>query len=1017
MKLPVYYEDPHTNHVGTMPNRAYFIPASRRMEDLMVHRENSDRFQLLNGQWKFCYGKNIHEFSDLFFEPSFQADNWDTISVPGVWQHNGYDQSQYITHGYPFPFDPPHVPLDTPCGAYLRDFVYMPDELAPKAYLNFEGVDSCFYVWLNGRFVGYSQVSHSTSEFDVTDAIRPGKNTLAVLVLKWGDGSYLEDQDKFRYTGIFRDVYILKRPESCIRDYFTTTTLDTDSAAVMVRFEYTGNAVPTKLNLLNEAGETVATGEVAYFDSDDVYTHQAVLFVKEPVLWNPEQPYLYTLVIETPDEVIMDRVGLRKIYIENSVVYLNSSPIKFRGVNRHDSDPFVGPAVDLEHMKRDLRLMRENNFNAIRTSHYPNAPVFYHLCDEYGFMVIDEADNESHGALEVVHQDGEQIEHWSETLSDNPEYIEATVDRVQLCVHRDKNRPCVLIWSMGNESAYGCCFEAALAWTKQFDPSRLTHYEGVRYRSKKHEYDYSKLDLYSRMYPSFEQMQTYVDSQPAKPLILCEYAHAMGNGPGDMEDYWQMFHTYPVMCGGFIWEWCDHAVYGGKTADGKVKFLYGGDHGEYPESGNFCMDGLVYPDRKPHNGLLEFKNVHRPARVTAFDQDTGTLTLYNYMDFVSLNDYLTIRYEVYCDGETISAGEITEVPVIAPHAEGTAALAVHTPEKGSCYLKVSYFLKNDTALLNAGHSLGFDEIKLRNADERNQKAVAMREAKGAGKSVTVTENGRYLDINGDGFSYRYDTFTGCFHKMSFRGKELLEQPMGLNIWRAPTDNDRNIKLRWMAVKYDRGYSRTYETRWETVEDGVRITSTGSMLAPIVQPFMTLHLQWTVSEDGALTAQIHVKRNLEFLELPRFGLRLFLPRALDQVIYYGLGPMENYIDKRQAAYHGLFRDTVMGLHEDYIRPQENGARSDCEFVTLESDELRITVVGFESFSFNASCYTQEELTAKNHNFELEESGHTVLCLDYRHNGIGSDSCGHALLEKYRLDEENMEFMIRIIPEVK
>ena len=1002
MIVPACYEDLHTHHLGTTPNRAYFLPASQRCDDLVEHREWSDRFQLLNGNWKFRYCPSIHDFEDLFYDPSFDAGGWNTIPVPSVWQNHGYDRHQYTNIRYPFPADPPFVPVENPCGAYLCDFVYAPEEAAPRAYLNFEGVDSCFYVWLNGQYLGYSQVSHATSEFDVTAAIRPGQNRLAVLVLKWCDGSYLEDQDKFRTSGIFRDVYLLKRPEHCIRDYFITTQLGQEEATVRIRFAYNGEPVPTAIQLLGSGDQQIASALAAPFDGGGTYTHQAILTVKNPVLWNPEQPFLYTLILETPGEVITDRVGLREIYTQNNQVYLNGSPIKFRGVNRHDSDPVTGPVISVEHMKRDLRMIKEHNFNAIRTSHYPNAPMFYQLCDQYGFLVIDEADHESHGAAELYCSENDRwedhVEHWNEPFADNPEFLEATVDRTQRCVQRDKNRPCVICWSMGNESAYGCCFEAALAWTKHFDPARLTHYESAQYRSRKRKYDFSNIDLYSNMYPSLETLRQYVDSNPDKPYLMCEYSHAMGNGPGDLEDYWQFIQAHDEMSGGFVWEWCDHAVYAGEASNGKTKYLYGGDHGEYPHDGNFCVDGLVYPDRRPHTGLLEYKNVHRPVRVTAFDQQAGQVTLHNYMDFVSLNDYLTIAYEISQDGQVVCSGQVDKVPAIGPHTDGTIQLPVDVPAKGRCYLTLRYCLKNGTQLLPAGFPLGFDEVKLQNADERNQKALQIWKIKApTDDSITVSEDERYLTIGTGNFTYRYDKFRGMFSRMTFDGTELLDKPMDFNIWRAPTDNDRKRKLHWMAAHYDRAITRAYRTHYVAADSEIRIHSDASLSAISVQRFLDIEIDWTVSAGGAVTANILVKRNMEFPELPRLGLRLFLPRELEQVRYYGLGPMENYPDKRHAARHGLFTDTVTGLHEDYIRPQENGAHGDCNFVTLESSRLRLTAVAPEGFSFNASHYTQEELTEKAHNFELEPCGSTVLCLDYRHNGIGSNSCGPDLMK--------------------
>ena len=799
MIIPAHYENLLMQHQNTTPNRAYYIPASVRLDDAAEHRERSDRFQLLNGNWRFRYYESIHDLTEHFYEPDFCCDAYDTIPVPSVWQNHGYDQHHYTNIRYPFPADPPYVPYDNPCGAYLHRFSYQKDEAAPRAYLNFEGVDSCLYVWLNGQYVGYNEVSHSTSEFDVTDKIIEGENVLAVLVLKWCDGSYLEDQDKFRTSGIFRDVYILKRPENCIRDYFVTNTLEADKATLRIRFAYNGEAVPTAVKLLDRSDKVVAKGKPAAYENGGVYTHQMTMTVKEPTLWNPEQPYLYTLLLEMPNEIITDRWGFREIHTENNMVYLNGSPIKFRGVNRHDSDPVTGPVISVEHMKRDLRMIKEHNFNSIRTSHYPNAPMFYQLCDQYGFLVIDEADHESHGASELYCSENEvwenHVEHWNEPFADNPDFLEATMDRTQRCVQRDKNRPSVICWSMGNESAYGCCFEAALAWTKHFDPARLTHYESAQYRSRTRKYDFSNIDLYSNMYPSLETLQAYVDSNPDKPYLMCEYAHAMGNGPGDLEDYWKFIQANGEMSGGFVWEWCDHAVYKGDTEDGKPIYWYGGDHGEYPHDGNFCVDGLVYPDRRPHTGLLEYKNVNRPARVAAYDPKAGQLTLHNYMDFVSLHEYLSIAWELTCDGEMLQSGIIEKIPAIAPHADGTLPLHVEIPNKGKCFLKIRYLAKQATELLPAGFDLGFDEIFLDNADSRNQVALALWKKKALLEdNIVVTEEERWLILSTMNYTYRYDKFTGMFAKLTYGGQELLNKPMDLNIWRAPTDNDRKIKV-------------------------------------------------------------------------------------------------------------------------------------------------------------------------------------------------------------------------------
>ena len=995
MIVPRHYENLHLLHENTMPNRAYYIPASRRREDLTEHRERSDRMLLLSGTWKFRYYASIYDLQEPFYAPGFDAGDFEPIRVPGMWQIQGYDCHQYTNVRYPFPFDPPYVPQENPCGAYLREFDYHPDLAAPRVYLNFEGVDSCFYVWLNGQYVGYSQVSHCTSEFDVTEYLRDGGNTLAVLVLKWCDGSYLEDQDKFRMSGIFRDVYLLRRPQRHLRDYTVTTT----RSAVTVRLE---GDIPVKVSLSDgDALLAQATG-----------TESVTLSVAHPKLWNAEQPYLYTLTLETEHEVITERVGFREIAIRDRVVRLNGQPIWFRGVNRHDSDPVTGFAVSVEQMKRDLLLMKQHNINAIRTSHYPNAPVFYQLCDQYGFYVVDEADNESHGTSELMRrgQDWESyMQTWCSPIPDNPEFAEAILDRTERLVSRDRNRPCVLVWSMGNEGGYGCNFEAALKWTKETDPTRLTHYEAARYVPKARKSDYSNLDLYSRMYPSDREINEYLNGNPDKPMILCEYAHAMGNGPGDLEEYFQLFDRDPRMCGGFVWEWCDHAIYQGTAENGKPVYCYGGDHGEFPHDGNFCMDGLVYPDRRPHTGLLELKNVQRPARIVAFDQTTGEITLKNQMDFVNLRDYLTARYTVTCDGVPIAEGE-AEVPSVKPRQTGTVSVPMEVPGKGRCFLKLSYFLKHATELLPAGHPLGFDEIALSNADGRDQTVVRLWEHRPG--ALETAETDRYLTVTGDGFTYRFSKLTGLWERLERDGKSLLVRPMELNLWRAPTDNDRYVKTQWLRACYDRAHARAYETQWEASEGVVTIRTSLSVSAVTVQRILTGDVTWTVDGGGRITLALSLDRDGAFPMLPRFGLRLFLPGQMERVTYCGLGPMENYPDKRRAASHGRYETTVSALHEDYLRPQENGSHGDCDYMILEGGGVRLAAAGEQGFSFNASHYSQEELTAKGHSFELEESGCTVLCLDYAQSGVGSNSCGPELREAYRLEPEHIDFRLAL-----
>ena len=1011
MLVPRFYEDLNVMHDKTMPARTYYIPASVRMNDLVEHRERSDRFQLLNGEWKFQYYNSIYDVTESFYEKGYDVSGFDQVTVPGVWQMDGYDTHQYTNIRYPFPFDPPYVPQDIPCGAYVHNFEYHREKKASKAFLNFEGVDSCFYVWVNGAYAGYSQVPHATSEFDVTDLLNEGENTLAVLVLKWCDGSYLEDQDKFRMSGIFRDVYLLKRPEKTIRDYYITTDVEKDRVVVKLDMHF-AEPVETKVTIEDKYGAVVARGETA---ENGVLE----LTVLNPVLWNAENPYLYQVILTMPDEVIVDRIGFRTIEIKDKVVYFNGEKIKFRGVNRHDSDPETGFVIDIQQIKKDLMLMKQHNFNAIRSSHYPNAPYFYQMCDEYGFMVIDEADIEAHGPFMLYRKedtDQNRFHRWNEKIADDPAWEKAIVDRVQLMVQRDKNRPSIVMWSMGNESAYGCNFEKALAWTKKFDPARITQYESARYRNYDITYDYDNLDLYSRMYPSLQEIEDYLKNDGSKPFLLVEYCHSMGNGPGDFEDYFQMIHKDDRMCGGFVWEWCDHAIAHGTAENGKTRYYYGGDHGETIHDGNFCMDGLVYPDRTPHTGLLEYKNVYRPVRIVSYDQENGQMVLHNYMDFDDLKDYVDIFYEMTQDGLTVEKGKLANV-VASPHSDAEVELKLQVPNTGKIYLKLIYRLKKEMPLLEQGYELGFDEMKLANEDDRNRQAVKwLEQEKGIG-TIAVKENDKQIVLQAQDFTYVLDKRTGLFENMQFAGRSYINHPMELNIWRAPTDNDMYIKLEWKKAHYDAAYTRAYRIEVLQNKHGVLIMEHLAVVADTVQKILDVEMTWKINEDGKIEAVIEAVKDKEFPDLPRFGIRMFLNKKMDEITYFGMGPQESYRDKHQASCHGLFRSKVAQMHEDYIRPQENGSHYDCDYVELTNGQCGIAAVSKNPFSFNASVYTQEELERVSHNYELKESDSTVFCMDYAMNGIGSNSCGPDVMDKYRFDEEAFQFQFELIPFVK
>lgn len=1005
MKLPEkYYEDPSTTHINTEDNRSYYIPFSCETAAQSDNRYTSDRLQLLNGIWKFRYYKNPFE-AEEFEKPDFDLSEFDTIPVPSVWQMHGYDQHQYTNTRYPIPFDPPYVPYDNPCGAYRTDFVIPESKANMKQYINFEGVDSCFYLWINGKFVGYNQVSHSTGEFDITPYTFAGKNTVSVLVLKWCDGTYLEDQDKLRMSGIFRDVYILYRPKNHIRDYFITTDLSENytKAMINISYEFVGSPSSFHYKLLEHNGKVVAEGS----SKQD----KIAVSVDNPILWNAENPYLYTLILDTDEEVITEKIGIRDIKIQSGVLLFNGKSIKFRGVNRHDSDPVTGYTISVEQLKKDLSLMKQHNINAIRTSHYPNQPLFTKLCDEYGFYIIAEADVEAHGSADVYGSKSfEEYILKLSTLAEDERFGYAILDRIQRSVIRDKNRPCVIFWSLGNEAGYGNNFIEAAKWIKDYDKTRLVHYESSVHANPEKNYDLSCLDVYSMMYPSVEYIdKTYFEeAKNKKPFVLCEYCHAMGNGPGDLEDYFEAFNHHDELCGGFIWEWCDHAVYAGKTpVTGKEKYLYGGDFGEYPHDGNFCTDGLVFPDRSPSTGLIEYKNVIRPLRAAAISLENGEFSFKNHLDFTNTKDFLTILYELKCDGKLLTSGRI-EHPDIAPHNQNTYKINYILPKSGRCTIKFTYIQQIDLPFTKSGHVLGFDQFRI------NSVKPVSDQKQTSGKVNFMMDDEKIM-VTGPDFNYVFSKASGLFESIVKNNASYCVKPMEYNIWRAPTDNDRNIRNEWEKASYDRITARVYDTKVRTAANSVIIDATLSLSAVYRQPVLQIKEAFEILPNGEIRFSFDVQKDPVMPFLPRFGIRMFLPDSFENVNYYGYGPFESYIDKHRASYLDEFTATVTHMHEDYIRPQENGSHYGCEYLNLHNKYHGINIQNNSSFSFNASHYTAEELTTKKHNFELKSSGMTILCIDYMQSGIGSNSCGPELLEKYRLNDNQFSFYFSMVPE--
>ena len=982
MFLTEYLEtlDPAKMHCGENEPHAYFIPFEAG-QDARAPRTDSTRMTLLNGEWEFAHFNSVHDLPDDFRPETLAMSA--TLPVPSVWQMHGYDAIQYTNVRYPIPYDPPYVPAENPCGLYRRAFA-LEKEAGAVYTLTFEGVDSCLFLWVNGQFVGCTQVSHSPAEFDVTKALRAGENTVCALVVKWCAGTYFEDQDKFRWSGIFRDVYLLRRDAVHLVD-FTVRAEPDDSfarAAVRVEAEFSAPGCECECELLSPEGERLAlqstSGGVCEFA------------LEKPALWTAETPALYTLLLHCGRETIARRVGVRRVEVQEETVLLNGRPLRFRGVNLHESAAETGAYTPESYILRDLMLMKQHNINAVRTSHYPQPPRFYEMCEALGLYVLDEADMECHG---VDALGGREHRDQYNLIADDKTFGAAILDRVKRLVIRDKNFPCVLVWSMGNESGHGVNFDRALAWTKAYDPTRLTHYERASFPPSGQDINRTDLDLYSRMYPSIAEIERYfVEHTVCKPYILCEYSHAMGNGPGDLEAYFRLMEKEARMCGGFVWEWCNHAPFVGVNAKGRRMYRYGGDFGETLHDGNFCADGLVASDRTPTPGLLEYKNVLRPLRVASADLANGRITLKNQLDFANACGLIDVTCTILGGGapdETIFfSADALDIP-----ARGFATLAVPARPGASCVLRCT--LAVDMPWAQKGYELGFEQIGTPEPEEkpaRPQHPVRIER-----------QNARYLTVLGEGFRYCYDAMTGAFAQLEANGSALLEKPMTFNFYRAPTDNDRNIKAKWERYMFRYAVARGMGTEIRQEETAVTLTTQLHIGSQSLRLLAEGNVTWRVTGDGCVACSLELKRAECIPAFPRVGLRMLLPAEMNALHAFAFGPQESYADKRQASMLCTFDSTVEAQYSHPLRPQESGSHWGVRRMRLSGAQGALEVTG-DAFVFSALPYTQEQLADTPHDDELEPCGSTVLCVDFAHAGIGSNSCGPVLDECYETPHE-------------
>ena len=937
------YEQTEKTSENRLPQRPYYIP------------EGKSEYRLLNGNWRFAFFARDTEMPE-------EIDHWDTIPVPSCWQLQGYENPNYTNVNYPYPCDPPYVPDENPCGVYEREFDL--EQVWGRVYFVLEGVSSCAFVYVNGSYVGFTQGSHLQAEFDITDYVNPGVNTLRVKVLKWCCGSYLEDQDAFRYNGIFRDCYLLQRP----KEHMVDVDVRTEGSRIRVRADK-----PADMTLFDREGNCL--GFVPNVD-------EAVFSVENPVLWNAEKPYLYSVRLERAGERITQKIGLRTIAVsEKKEMLINGVPIKLHGVNHHDTDPHRGWCQTAQELRRDLELMKKLNINCVRTSHYPPSPVFLELCDELGLYVILETDIETHGFLRryanvEYHYDVES-EDWPGT---NPAWQKEFLERMERAVTRDKNHCSIIMWSTGNESGHGPNHIAMLQWLKNLHDGRLRHCEDACRKG-----DYSNIDVISNMYhdiPTVSKMAQ--DSSIHLPIMLCEYAHAMGNGPGDVWDYNELFDRYPNVIGGCIWEWADHTV----VVDGVQK--YGGDFpGELTLEGNFCCDGMVFSDRSLKAGSYEVKAAYQPMRTAYAD---GILTVRNGFDFTDFSE-CELVISIEADGAAVEEKRMTVA--LAPHTSMPIPISVPAEDcRYGLYLTCRLYHHGEP-VAQTQHKLGDGAVTDLN------------------KSAAATEEKPYEVIfSGEGFRYVFSKQFGTFTSLVVDGQEQLAEPIKLTAWRAPTDNDRNIKLFWgsynvwQGENLDKPFTKVYDCQ---VSHGcVRVE--GSLAGVSRKPFFRYALEVSVNREGGIAVSLNGQVRENVVWLPRLGFELTLPGEDMAFRYYGCGPMESYCDMRHGGTVGMYESSARREYVPYVRPQEHGNHVAVKM--LEIGKMR-----FESgkaFEINVSAYATDDLDRAEHTDELTADGKTHVRIDYKVSGIGSNSCGPELMEQYRLAEKEIALCYTISP---
>lgn len=1001
------WENHQIDGINRMPARAHFLTFPSKEKALLNNNRYTHAFKNLNGVWKFMFLDAPEYSPEGFFNSDFDVTKMDDITVPGNWQLQGYGKMHYSDLWYNFPINPPYVPTENPTGIYKRTFFVEESYRDKKIIIRFCGVDSAYHLWINGKEVGYSKVARNESEFDITDIIRVGEeNDVTVRVYQWSDGTYLEDQDMWWESGIFRDVELIGVPKDGINDYKVIADLDDEYKNGIFKVE----AFLRTTKEVNVTFELVDAGENTVF-TKTVVAKEGKACIDEVIAdvnhWTAETPYLYKLFMTVEDdgqiiEVIPQNVGFRNIRLNGETFLVNGVAIKFKGVNRHDYSPQNGRVVSREEIEKDIILMKQFNINAIRTSHYPNSYYLYDLCDEYGMYLIAETDLECHG-FELT---GDYK--W---ITDDPSWELAYVSRMTRMIERDKNHPAIIFWSLGNESAFGCNFRKMTDVAHEMDPTRLVHYEG--------DFDVESADVYSTMYtwienPKKPYLMKDIIEKSKKPHVHCEYCHAMGNGPGNLKDYQDLVYAHDKLQGGFVWEWFDHGIES-FTESGEKYYRYGGDFGDDPSNKDFCIDGLIMPDRTPSPGLYEYKKVIEPITTTAVDIQKGIINLLSRYDFANL-DRFNLVYKVMEDDVILQTGFMA-VPSIEARANKDITLpydlsAIKVKPGAHYYVNISYQLREDTNYASSGHELATAQFEL----PLYKEGIVVRPE----GILNVEKEHTTLHVKGANFSLDFNLVNGNLMNIVRDGMQVLSKGPRLTLWRAPISNDMEIidklkKVYFLHLEHEVVMNIDYHMEGNILKvevDTINSTTNSAW------HFKTKYV-YTVCPSGDILIDVEGtpsgRVDLAPDMLPRIGVSMHLDKSMEHVRYFGMGPGENYADSKEAAQMGLYANTVDGLFTNYVIPQENGNHMGCKWVSMTNDRGMGLLASTEGdFNFSASWYEDKDLDDAKHTCDLVKRDYIVFNVDYKQNALGTNSCGQWQLDKYRAKFEDFKLSFRLTP---